>query len=123
LEPALTHVFSSPFPPRGKADAQTPQLMPWQEALLSIQSRGVLATFLLCSLQRFLASTGRCNGNAPACARLCTGPSDTQEGPHWSTATAQDQLRRVLWDDLVVHLKDKHHDAFALTELERVRKA
>jgi SRSO17 transposase len=40
-----------------------------------------------------------------------------------STATAQDQLRRLLWDDLVEYLKERNHDKSMLMELERLRVA
>jgi SRSO17 transposase len=39
----------------------------------------------------------------------------------WSTAAAQDQLRGLLWDDLVAYLKNKHQDESVLSELERLR--
>jgi hypothetical protein len=38
-----------------------------------------------------------------------------------STAAAQAQLRRLVWDDLVVSLKEKYHDASLIAELERLR--
>jgi hypothetical protein len=40
-----------------------------------------------------------------------------------STADAQDQLRCLIWDDLVTYLQEKHHDESVLTELERLRVA
>lgn len=40
-----------------------------------------------------------------------------------STAAAQDQLRTLLWDDLVAYLKEQGHETSVLTELERLRVA
>lgn len=40
-----------------------------------------------------------------------------------STAVTQDQLRRLVWDDVMASLKEKHHDASVLAELERLRVA
>jgi len=40
-----------------------------------------------------------------------------------STAAAQEQLRCLVWDDLVAHLKEKHHDESIIAELERLRVA
>jgi hypothetical protein len=40
-----------------------------------------------------------------------------------STAAAQDQLRKVVWDDLLLYLQEEHHGPFALAELERLRVA
>jgi Transposase DDE domain len=40
-----------------------------------------------------------------------------------STTTAQDQLRRLVWDDLLASLKEKHHDESMLAELTRLRVA
>ncbi len=40
-----------------------------------------------------------------------------------STTAAQDQLRRVIWDDLLVYLKEKSHGESVLAELERLRVA
>jgi SRSO17 transposase len=40
-----------------------------------------------------------------------------------STADAQDQLRCLIWGDLVTYLQEKHHDESVLTELERLRVA
>ena len=41
----------------------------------------------------------------------------------WSTAAAQEQLRWLLWDDLVVYLKEKNHGEAVLEDLERLRVA
>jgi SRSO17 transposase len=40
-----------------------------------------------------------------------------------STAAAQDQLREVLWEDLMVYLKEQCHEKSILAELERLRVA
>ena len=40
-----------------------------------------------------------------------------------STAAAQNQLREVLWDDLMVYLKEPCHEKSILAELERLRVA
>jgi hypothetical protein len=40
-----------------------------------------------------------------------------------STATAQDQLRRLLWEDLMTYLKEGRHGQSVLEELERLRVA
>jgi hypothetical protein len=40
-----------------------------------------------------------------------------------STATAQDQLRGLLWRDLITYLKEKPHGPSVLEELERLRVA
>jgi SRSO17 transposase len=40
-----------------------------------------------------------------------------------STATAQDQLRSVIWEDFVVYLKEQCHEKSVLAELERLRVA
>jgi hypothetical protein len=40
-----------------------------------------------------------------------------------STATAQDQLRGLLWGDLILDLKEKRHGPSVLEELERLRVA
>ena len=40
-----------------------------------------------------------------------------------STATAQDQLRRLLWEDLMTYLKEGRHDQSVIEELERLRVA
>jgi hypothetical protein len=40
-----------------------------------------------------------------------------------STATAQDQLRSLLWEDLIAYLKEERHGQPVLEELERLRVA
>jgi hypothetical protein len=40
-----------------------------------------------------------------------------------TTATAQDQLRSLLWRDLLVYLKEKRHDQPVIEALERLRVA
>jgi SRSO17 transposase len=40
-----------------------------------------------------------------------------------STTTAQEQLRGLLWDDLIAYLKETHHEQSVLKELERLRVA
>jgi hypothetical protein len=40
-----------------------------------------------------------------------------------STATAQDQLRGLLWGDLIISLKEKRHGPSVIEELERLRVA
>jgi SRSO17 transposase len=40
-----------------------------------------------------------------------------------STAAAQDQLRGLIWDDMVAYLKEQCHEESVLTELERLRVA
>ncbi len=40
-----------------------------------------------------------------------------------STATAQDQLRGLIWEDLVTYLKEQCHEKSVLAELERLRVA
>jgi hypothetical protein len=40
-----------------------------------------------------------------------------------STAAAQDQLRGVLWEDLMAYLKEQCHETSILAELERLRVA
>jgi hypothetical protein len=39
------------------------------------------------------------------------------------TAAAQDQLRCLIWHDLVAYLQDNHQDESVLAELERLRVA
>jgi Transposase DDE domain len=41
----------------------------------------------------------------------------------WSVAAAQDNLRGLIWDDLVAYLEEKHHAESVLKELERLRLA
>jgi hypothetical protein len=40
-----------------------------------------------------------------------------------STAAAQDQLRSLLWEDLITYLKEERHDQPVIEELERLRVA
>jgi hypothetical protein len=40
-----------------------------------------------------------------------------------STATAQDQLRGLLWGDLIIYLKEKRQSLSVIEELERLRVA
>jgi hypothetical protein len=40
-----------------------------------------------------------------------------------STAAAQDQLRSLLWEDLIAYLKEERHGQPVLEELERLRVA
>jgi hypothetical protein len=40
-----------------------------------------------------------------------------------STAAAQDQLRAVLWEDLMAYLKEPCHETSILAKLERLRVA
>jgi Transposase DDE domain len=50
-----------------------------------------------------------------------------QRRPHkaagLSTTAAQEQLRGLLWDDLITYLKETHHGQSVLEELERLRVA
>lgn len=40
-----------------------------------------------------------------------------------STAAAQDQLRRLLWEDLITYLHEEHPGQPVIQELERLRVA
>jgi DDE superfamily endonuclease len=51
------------------------------------------------------------------------GQRQHKKAANWSIAAAQDHFRRLLWDDLVEHLREKHHDGSLLMELERLRVA
>ena len=51
------------------------------------------------------------------------GPRTRERAAEWSLATAQDQLRGLLWDDLVTSLQEKHHDKSRLMALARRRVA
>jgi SRSO17 transposase len=42
---------------------------------------------------------------------------------NWSTAAAQEQLRGLIWDDIIADLKEKTHGEPVLTALERLRVA
>jgi Transposase DDE domain len=46
-----------------------------------------------------------------------------ERAAEWSIAAAQDQLRYLLWDDLVAYLQEKPHDESVLMELARLRVA
>jgi IS4 transposase len=57
-------------------------------------------------------------------ARLgAQGQRTRDKAANLSTATAQDQLRGLLWEDLVTYLKEQCHEKSALAELERLRVA
>jgi len=49
------------------------------------------------------------------------GQRPCEKAAEGSLATAQDQLRCLLWDDLITHLQEKHAYESALTELARLR--
>jgi hypothetical protein len=51
------------------------------------------------------------------------GQRTRQKAAELSTATAQDQLRCLLWEDLVTYLKEERHDQSVVEELERLRVA
>jgi SRSO17 transposase len=51
------------------------------------------------------------------------GQRTRDKAANLSTATAQDQLRGLLWEDLVTYLKEQCHEKSALAELERLRVA
>jgi SRSO17 transposase len=51
------------------------------------------------------------------------GQRKRDKAANQSTTTAQDQLRRLVWDDLMASLKEKHHDESILAELTRLRVA
>jgi SRSO17 transposase len=51
------------------------------------------------------------------------GQRTRKKAANLSTATAQDQLREVLWEDLMVYLKEQCHEQSILAELERLRVA
>jgi len=40
-----------------------------------------------------------------------------------STAAAQDQLRSLLWEDLIIYLQEERHNQPVVEELERLRVA
>jgi len=57
-------------------------------------------------------------------ARLgAQGQRTRDKAANLSTATAQDQLRGLLWEDLVTYLKEQCHEKSVLAELERLRVA
>jgi DDE family transposase len=51
------------------------------------------------------------------------GPRTREKAAEWSLATAQDQLRCLLWDDLITDLQEKHAHESVLTALVRLRVA
>jgi DDE superfamily endonuclease len=51
------------------------------------------------------------------------GQRTRKKAANLSTAAAQDQLREVLWEDLMVYLKGQCHEKSILAELERLRVA
>jgi hypothetical protein len=51
------------------------------------------------------------------------GPRQYHKAAQLSTVAAQDQLRTLLWDDLVAYLKEQCDAKSVLTELERLRVA
>ena len=51
------------------------------------------------------------------------GQRKRDKAANQSTTTAQDQLRRLVWDDLMASLTEKHHDESILAELTRLRVA
>jgi hypothetical protein len=40
-----------------------------------------------------------------------------------STTATQDELRRVIWNDLIIYLQKKSHGESVIKELERLRVA
>jgi hypothetical protein len=46
-----------------------------------------------------------------------------ERAAEWSIATAQDQLRGLLWDDVIAHLQEQYHDKSMRTALGRLRVA
>jgi SRSO17 transposase len=51
------------------------------------------------------------------------GQRTYDKAAQWSTAAAQEQLRCLIWDDIIVYLKEKNHGESILTALERLRVA
>jgi SRSO17 transposase len=51
------------------------------------------------------------------------GQQTQKKAAGMSTAAAQDTLRALVWDDLVIHLGDQHHGEEAIRELQRLRAA
>lgn len=51
------------------------------------------------------------------------GQRKPDKAAHLSTAAAQDQLRSLVWDDLVAYLKEESHGESIIEELERLRVA
>jgi SRSO17 transposase len=55
--------------------------------------------------------------------RGAQGQRTRDKAANLSTATAQDQLRNLFWEDLVTYLKEQCHEKSVLAELERLRVA
>ncbi|MDQ3830678.1 MAG: transposase, partial [Candidatus Tectomicrobia bacterium] len=51
------------------------------------------------------------------------GQRTYDKAAHWSTAAAQEQLRCLIWDDIIACLKEEHHGESVLTALEHLRVA
>jgi SRSO17 transposase len=51
------------------------------------------------------------------------GQRTRDKAAHLSTAAAQNQLRSLIWEDLITYLKEKHHGQSVIEELERLRVA
>jgi hypothetical protein len=51
------------------------------------------------------------------------GQRTCDKAAHWSTAAAQEQLRCLMWDDIIAYLKGEHHGESVLTALEHLRVA
>jgi hypothetical protein len=51
------------------------------------------------------------------------GPRTRDQAAPVSTAAAQDQLRTLLWEELIADLKEERHGQPVLEELERLRVA
>jgi hypothetical protein len=51
------------------------------------------------------------------------GQRTYDKAAHWSTAAAQEQLRCLIWDDIIASLKEEHHGEPVLTALEHLRVA
>jgi hypothetical protein len=68
----------------------------------------------------------RCKGSCDAgCVERngAQGQRIRKKAADLSTAAAQDQLREVLWENLMVYLKEQCHEQSILAELERLRVA
>ena len=46
-----------------------------------------------------------------------------QQAARMSTAATQDEIRRVIWNDLITSLQEKSHGEAVIQELERLRVA
>jgi hypothetical protein len=51
------------------------------------------------------------------------GQRTRKKAAELSTAAAQDQLRGLLWEDLIIYLKEEHKGQPIIQELERLRVA